>query len=112
MVKTCPWKALYFVDGPFISYNDFIEACKTVEKINLYNIPENFDVMEFYQYLKKSKNRASIMIVSHCTKLAETINEILQTESFDFVTPLLYYSGSVSYDYLFKLQNAEAAKYR
>uniref|UniRef100_A0AC34FSH2 Uncharacterized protein n=1 Tax=Panagrolaimus sp. ES5 TaxID=591445 RepID=A0AC34FSH2_9BILA len=76
------------------SYDDFIDACKTVKNVALFSVPNVFSVPDFYQHLKTSKCRSKIYICSWnpIERLDEVIDEILSTTQFSFVPPVLYYS--------------------
>uniref|UniRef100_A0A914P6J3 Uncharacterized protein n=1 Tax=Panagrolaimus davidi TaxID=227884 RepID=A0A914P6J3_9BILA len=98
------------------SYDDFIDACGTIQNVSFHLIPNDFDVPEFYQHLKKSKNRCSFSIHSgsHISRLREVIDEILQTENFEFVPPVIDYiePDQQKLQRMRKIQETESSKYR
>uniref|UniRef100_A0AC35GK71 Uncharacterized protein n=1 Tax=Panagrolaimus sp. PS1159 TaxID=55785 RepID=A0AC35GK71_9BILA len=98
------------------SYDDFIDACSTIENVGFYLIPRDFDVPKFYQHLKKSKNRCSFSIFSgdYVSRLREVIDEILQTANFEFVPPVIDYivRDEQKLQRMRKIQETESSKYR
>uniref|UniRef100_A0AC35FG11 Maturase K n=1 Tax=Panagrolaimus sp. PS1159 TaxID=55785 RepID=A0AC35FG11_9BILA len=44
------------------SHDNLINACRTIEKVELLYLPNDFDVYKFYQHLKHSKNCTSFII--------------------------------------------------
>uniref|UniRef100_A0A914Y9A4 Uncharacterized protein n=1 Tax=Panagrolaimus superbus TaxID=310955 RepID=A0A914Y9A4_9BILA len=69
--------SMFFANSSFNafckSYDDFIDACNTVQKVKLNYLPVDFNVHRFYQCLKKTKSHALIAI--HSFYISLDVNE-------------------------------------
>uniref|UniRef100_A0A914R153 Uncharacterized protein n=1 Tax=Panagrolaimus davidi TaxID=227884 RepID=A0A914R153_9BILA len=70
-----------------------------IERFELWDIPEHFDIKTFFNFLKKNKiTKFDLLfypIISEAYKiLLETIvDEILETENHDYQVPNIYFHG-------------------
>uniref|UniRef100_A0A914PQE8 Uncharacterized protein n=1 Tax=Panagrolaimus davidi TaxID=227884 RepID=A0A914PQE8_9BILA len=70
-----------------------------IDKFELQNIPEIFDIETFFTYLKKNKHtKFTITFVNSISetyknRLKEIVDEIIETEKHDYKIPNIYFGG-------------------